>query len=59
MASTAGARFELAGPLRVWAIRRILPIRASRLRVSVRGPERLVSRFGRATPRGTPTPHRS
>lgn len=38
-------QFELAEPLRVWVIPRILPIRARCLRVSVRDPERLVAHF--------------
>lgn len=39
------AQFELDEPLRVWVIPRILPIRARRLRLSVRDPERLVALF--------------
>lgn len=47
LATTTGtaAQFELANPLRIWVIPRILPIRARRLRVTIRDPERLVSRF--------------
>ena len=44
-ATGACAQFELAEPLRVWVIPRILPIRAKRLRLSVRDPERLVAHF--------------
>lgn len=39
------AQLELAQPLRVWVIPRILPIRARRLRLSVRDPGRLVAHF--------------
>jgi hypothetical protein len=39
------AQFELAEPLRVWVIPGILPIRARRLRLSVRHPERLIAHF--------------
>lgn len=47
LATTTGAcaQFELAEPLRVWVIPRILPIRAKRLRLSVRDPGRLVAHF--------------
>jgi len=44
-ATGVAAQFELETPLRIWVIPRILPIRARRLRVTVRDPERLVSRF--------------
>lgn len=44
-ATGACAQFELAEPLRVWVIPRILPIRAKRLRLSVRDPGRLVAHF--------------
>ena len=44
-ATGVAAQFELETPLRIWVIPRILPIRARRLRVTVREPERLVSRF--------------
>lgn len=52
-------QFEFAEPLRVWVIPSILPIRARRLRVSVRDPERLVSLFAAVTPPGTPIHDRS
>lgn len=48
------AQFELAEPLRVWVIPRILPIRARRLRLSVRDPGRLVALF--ETPAAPPAP---
>jgi hypothetical protein len=53
------AQFELAGPLRVWVIPRILPIRARRLRVSVDDPGRLVALFAPASPTDAPNHRRS
>jgi hypothetical protein len=52
LATAAGscAQFELAEPLRVWVIPRILPIRARRLRLSVRNPERLIAYFPPSAP---------
>jgi len=44
------AEFDLSRPLRVWAIPRILPIRAKKLRVSVRDPERLVAYLTNSAP---------
>jgi hypothetical protein len=40
------AELTLRRPLRVWLIPRLLPVRATRLRVSVRNPAKLVERFG-------------
>jgi hypothetical protein len=42
------AEIEFREPIRVWAIPRVWKLRARRLRVSVRNPEKLVQRF--ATP---------
>jgi hypothetical protein len=41
------AELEFREPLRVWAIPRIWRLRARRLRVSVRNPEKLVQRFAK------------
>ena len=41
-------------PIRVWLIPRLLPIRASRLQVSVRNPERLAERFVSPAARQSP-----
>jgi hypothetical protein len=49
-ATGASAQFELAEPLRVWVIPRILPIRAKRLRLSVRDPGRLIAHFAPSAP---------
>lgn len=49
-ATGACAQLELAEPLRVWVIPRILPIRAKRLRLSVRDPERLIAHFAPSAP---------
>lgn len=58
-ATGRSAQFELAEPLRVWVIPRILPIRARRLRVSVDDPGRLVALFALASPTDAPNNRRS
>lgn len=40
------AELTLKHPIRVWLIPRILPVRATRITVSVRNPHKLVERFG-------------
>ena len=40
------AEFTLNRPMRVWLIPRLVPLRAQRLRLSVRHPAKLVERFG-------------
>lgn len=58
-ATGRSAQFELAEPLRVWVIPRILPIRARRLRLSVDDPGRLVALFVPVSPTDAPNHHRS
>jgi hypothetical protein len=43
----SAAEIELSSPIRVWAIPKVWALRADRLRVSVRNPEKLVERFSR------------
>jgi hypothetical protein len=40
------AELVLNRPIRIWLIPKLVPLRASRLRLSVRHPEKLVERFG-------------
>ena len=52
------AELTLKNPIRVWLIPRLLPVRATRVTVSVRNPQRLVERFGpvkNAPPKNTNT----
>jgi hypothetical protein len=48
LVSTTGevARLIFRQPIRVWLIPRLIPLRAQRLTVSVRNPQKLVERFG-------------
>jgi hypothetical protein len=43
------AEMDLRTPIRVWAIPRLWRLRATRLRVSIRNPQKLVDRFGGPT----------
>lgn len=52
LVSTVGevARLTFRQPVRIWLIPRILPVKARRLSLSVRNPQKLVDRFGAPTP---------
>ena len=52
LVSTTGeaARLVLRQPVRIWVIPRLLPVRARRLTLSVRNPQKLVERFGAPAP---------
>ena len=56
LASAWGEAVELAfrEPVRIWLIPRILPVRARRLALTVRNPEKMVERFG--PPEGVASP---
>lgn len=49
------AELEFRAPVRVWLIPRLLPLKAQRLRLSVRNPGKLVDRLA-AQPGARPTP---
>lgn len=56
------AELELRRPMRVWLIPRLVPLRGTRVRLSVRHPEKLVERFSPAgveRPAPSPQPGRS
>ncbi|MBI2765224.1 MAG: hypothetical protein HYX53_04840 [Chloroflexi bacterium] len=44
------AEVTLRRPLRVWLIPRLIPVRATRLQLSIRNPQKLVERFGEPKP---------
>ena len=49
---------ELRRPVRVWLIPGLVPVRARRLILSVRNPQKLVDRFGGAQPSGSSAPRK-
>ncbi len=48
------AEITFRRPIRVWLIPRIWPVRAHRLRLSIRNPQKLVDRFGAPPPQSRP-----
>ncbi len=48
------AEISLRKPIRVWLIPRLVPIKATRLQVSVRSPQRLAERFSSSLPFASP-----
>ena len=50
------AELEFRAPVRVWLIPRLLPLKAQRLRLSVRNPGKLVDRLAAAQPAARPAP---
>jgi len=48
------AELTLNRPIRIWLIPRLFPVRAHRLRLSIRNPQKLVDRFGAAPVQSRP-----
>lgn len=53
------AEVHFRSPVRVWLIPRLIPVRARRLILSVKNPDKLVERFGPPPPAGSPAPNRA
>jgi len=50
------AELHLRAPIRVWLVPRLIPMRGTRLRLSVKNPHKLVERFGSPVAAATPSP---
>ncbi|MGE5595145.1 MAG: hypothetical protein ACM3S1_03810, partial [Hyphomicrobiales bacterium] len=47
------AELSLRDPIRVWLVPRLIPLRAERLTLSIRNPQKLAERFGAPTPQSS------
>lgn len=50
------AEMELRSPIRVWLVPNLIPLRGTRVRVSIKNPQKLVERFGSAAAASSPEP---